>query len=263
METIAIKKFEDLSDLEKLGVVDFSYSRLDTYKQCPSKYFFSYITKEPRQFNPPAVLGNIVHEVLETTLEDGQSVDLNTLKTRYEEVFPEWDPDNIISQDLIQVGRVILDEFYDAHEGKKFNIYDKEMAFDFIIGLFRIRGFIDRVDVVGNRVNITDYKTGKWEVALKNVPQDLQLGIYALAVSLLFPDKEIYAELYYLRSGKKKGHLFTQEEIESVKFRIISDINKVINDMSFKATTNTHVCSYCDHAKSGACGVGVFRNSRR
>ena len=32
-----------------------------------------------------------------------------------------------------------------------------------------------------------------------------------------FPEKEIYAELYYLRSGKRKGHLFTQEDIDEVK----------------------------------------------
>lgn len=263
LETITIKKFEDLSELEKLGVADFSYSRIDTYKQCPTKYFFSYVTKEPRQFNPPAVLGNIVHNVLENVLDNDKELSLDELQREYVSVFPGWDPDNTIPQDLIQVGRVILDEFYDTHAGKKFNIYDKEMAFDFIIGLFRIRGFIDRIDIIGNRVNITDYKTGKWEVALKNVPQDLQLGIYALAASLLFPDKEIYAELYYLRSGKKKGHLFTATEIESVKSRIINEINKIINDTSFKATTNTNACSYCDHAKSGICGVGVYRNNKR
>lgn len=53
---IQIKKYEDLDELQKLAVVDFSYSRLDTYKQCPSRYFYSYIKKEPRFFSEPAVL---------------------------------------------------------------------------------------------------------------------------------------------------------------------------------------------------------------
>jgi hypothetical protein len=53
---IEIKKYEDLNDLQRLAVVDFSYSRIDSYLQCPSKYFFTYIKKEPRFFSEPAVL---------------------------------------------------------------------------------------------------------------------------------------------------------------------------------------------------------------
>lgn len=257
---IAVKSFEELSELQKLAVVDFSYSRIDTYVSCPLKYYYSYVVKEPRQFNAPAVLGNIVHDVLENVLDNDKELSLDELQKEYTSVFPGWDPDNLIPQDLVDVGKVILDEFYDANQGLPFNIYDKEMPFDFIIGVYRIRGFIDRVDVVGNRVNITDYKTGKWEVSQKSVPTNLQLGIYALAASLLFPDKEIHAELYYLRSGKKKGHTFTQPELERVKENLIEQIKVIIDDIHFPATKNVRACSYCDHAKSGACNVGVVRN---
>ena len=54
--SIAIKKIEDLDPLQKLSLLDFSYSRLDTYSQCPSKYFYSYIQKEPRLFGEAATL---------------------------------------------------------------------------------------------------------------------------------------------------------------------------------------------------------------
>lgn len=54
--SIAIKKIEDLDPLQKLSLLDFSYSRLDTYAQCPSKYFYSYIQKEPRLFGEAATL---------------------------------------------------------------------------------------------------------------------------------------------------------------------------------------------------------------
>lgn len=114
----------------------------------------------------------------------------------------------------------------------------------------------------GDTVNIIDYKTGKWEVSQKEVPNNLQLGIYALATSLQFPDKEIYAELYYLRSGRKKGHLFTKEDLENVKVKILNSINRIMQDTSFLPTSNTRVCSYCEHAKSGACPTGVFRNKK-
>lgn len=263
MSSIKIKKYEELSEIEKLSLVDFSYSRIDTYKMCPAKYFYSYITKEPRLFSPAAVLGNIVHEVFENVLENDKELDLLELKSSYAETIPKWDPSNLISTDLLDAGSVIIDEFYDQNCDKAFNIYEKELEFDLIIGSYRVRGFIDRVDIVGDRVHIVDYKTGKWEVAVKDVPTNLQLGIYALAMSHMFPGKEVYAELYYLRSGKKKGHLFTQEDIELIKHKLIESMNNIIEDKNFLPTGNTRVCSFCDHAKSGACATGVYRNKNR
>jgi RecB family exonuclease len=263
LRSLKIKKYESLDELEKLSLVDFSYSRIDTYTQCPSKYFYSYIQKEPRLFNPPAVLGNIVHNVLEDLLDNNKELDLDELQSEYEKNIPKWDPDNLIPTELINVGKNILDEFYDRHSDEKFNIYDKELNFDMILGSYRIRGFIDRVDVIGNKVIITDYKTGKWEVTQKDIANNLQLGIYALAASEIFPGKQIYAELYYLRSGKRKGHLFSFEELYDIKNRLVDLMSKIVEDRNFTATSNPRLCSYCDHAKSGACGVGVYRNSKR
>jgi hypothetical protein len=53
---ISVENLEDIDPLVRLSLTDLSYSRMDTYKMCPSKYFFSYIKKEPRQFNDAAVL---------------------------------------------------------------------------------------------------------------------------------------------------------------------------------------------------------------
>jgi RecB family exonuclease len=114
----------------------------------------------------------------------------------------------------------------------------------------------------GDTVNIIDYKTGKWEVSQKDIPNNLQLGIYALAASLQFPDKEIYAELHYLRSGRKKGHLFSKDDIENVKVKLLNNINRIMQDTSFLPTSNSRTCSYCEHAKTGACPTGVFRNKK-
>jgi hypothetical protein len=56
MSSIEIKSVEEIDYFKKLTLTEFSYSRIDTYEMCPSKYFFSYIKKEPRQFSAPAVL---------------------------------------------------------------------------------------------------------------------------------------------------------------------------------------------------------------
>jgi hypothetical protein len=51
-----VKSIKEVSSFEKLCLTDLSYSRMDTYKMCPSKYFFSYIKKEPRLFGEAATL---------------------------------------------------------------------------------------------------------------------------------------------------------------------------------------------------------------
>jgi CRISPR/Cas system-associated exonuclease Cas4 (RecB family) len=82
-------------------------------------------------------------------------------------------------------------------------------------------------------------------------------------VSSVFPDKDIRAELYYLRSGKRKHHTYTKEDIEQVKEDLLKNINEIIEDNSFSATGNERICTFCEHAASGACATGVNRLKRR
>lgn len=254
-----IKSISDLDDFQKLTLTEFSYSRIDTYEMCPSKYFFSYIKKEPRQFGEAAVLGNIVHSVLEDLVSSEAPLDIEQMKSNYEEKKLSYDPNNQISKELIFAGNQILEEFYDLNQDKVFDVYEKELGFNFVIGNYSIIGYIDRVDVYGDNVHIVDYKTGKREVAAKDVATNLQLGIYALAASVIFPDKNITASLHYLRSGRLKSHTYSQEDLEYVKETLVKRINKIMNDGNFIPTKNERICSFCDHARSGACGIGAVR----
>lgn len=162
MTKINTKSIDDLDPLQVLCLNDFSYSRIDTYKMCPSKYFYTYIQREPRTFNDAAVLGNIVHSVLEECLSNEKSLNIEELQSEYEKQKVSYDPENKIPDNLISVGHEIIDEFYDKHSDESFDIYDKEFGFSFVIGNFLVNGFIDRIDFYDeDTINIIDYKTRK------------------------------------------------------------------------------------------------------
>lgn len=157
---IKLKSISDLDPIQVLGLTDFSYSRLDTYKMCPAKYFYTYIQREPRTFNDAAILGNIVHSVLEECLDKEKAIVLEELQEEFVKQKESYDPQGQIPDILIDAGSDILVEFYDKHSTEIFNIYEKEYGFSFVIGNYLVNGFIDRIDFYDdNTVNIIDYKT--------------------------------------------------------------------------------------------------------
>jgi ATP-dependent helicase/DNAse subunit B len=259
---MTVKLLEELNDFEKLGLIPISYSRLNTLDMCEAKYFFSYILKEPQVFGSAATLGNIIHKVLEDQLEPDQPIlnsDLGQYINLYYEQIPIFDPNSEIPEELLVAGENMLVEFVDRHNGESFQIEEKEKGFVIVVGNAMISGYIDRVDVVDDVVYITDYKSGKREEAQKNVHKNIQLGIYALAMKHLFPEKKIHASLYYLRSGKQKGHLFTDDDLQQIELLIIELVDKLINKSNFSYTPNTFMCKFCDYAVNGACSVGAKR----
>ena len=258
-----LRQLHELDDLEKMALINMSYSRLDTYEMCPSKYFYTYIQKEDRVFGAAASLGNVIHGVLEDTV--GEPLVYEEMLTRMEHHRAIYDPDLQIGDELLLAGKEMIGEFVDRHEDEEFDVIGKEKSFELIIGSALVRGFIDLLirDSDGT-IHVVDYKSGRWEVTYKNAPKNLQIGIYALAASIMFPDTPIYAELYYLLSGRRKGHLFSPEDMEEVYEVVLEKVNNIIDDRNFTATNDRRPCTFCDFSKpeNPICKAGVSRMRR-
>jgi ATP-dependent helicase/DNAse subunit B len=254
----------ELHPLKKLSLQDFSYSRLSTFTDCELKYFYSYILKEPREFGAPATLGNIIHQALEFTLESNEKLNLFDLLDNYKNSRPDYDPEEKIPEELIYDGEEMLKEFFDRHKDEKFDIVAKEMPFSVVIDNGRFNGYIDLVwkDEKGN-VKCCDFKSGKQEVAAKNVPDNLQLGLYALILQYLYPEQDgVYAELYYLRSGRRKGHLFSAGDLSQIEIKLSSLVQEVLDKDDFKPVQDESKCYWCDYAKNGVCPTGSKRRNK-
>ena len=267
---MSVRLLEELTDMEKLALIPVSYSRLETFVGqwgCHAKYFYSYIVGEEDVFGAAAQLGTILHSVLEKELEPNQVITddlLFSFTERYLAELEDNDPEQIINDTLVKEGAWMLSEFVDRHKGESFPVHTKELAFEIVIGSALVRGYIDRVDIEGDRVTITDYKSGKGEVATKHIAKNLQLGIYAMVAKKFFPGKEVYAQLYYLRSGKMKGHLFTDGDLLEFEDVITTLVDDLIYRQDYNPTDNYRVCYSCGFAKNGVCPTGEKRlRSRR
>jgi len=252
----------EVDPLNRLALQDFSYSRLNCFSECEARYFYSYVLREPMDFGNPALLGNIIHKALEITLEDGQQINLHELLQNYRDAVGELDPEANIPEGMLTDGEGMLIQYVDDHPGDM-EFYAKELPFSFVLGPARFNGFIDLVSVYPTRVVIRDYKSGKQEITYKSTPDNLQLGIYSLIAKKMFPDKEVYAEVYYLRSGKAKGHLFTDDDLSKVEAKLLDQVTEVLNKTDFKTTANERACLWCSYAKNGVCPTGESRLRRR
>lgn len=262
-----IKLEKDLDDpLLKLCLQDFSYSRISCFDDCQLKYFYSYIIKVPQDYGPFALLGNVIHKALEVTLETEYKINLFELLENYKAALIELDPTKTIPDHLVQNGERMLESF-----GKRLNevpapapgeeseLFAKEMPFSFILDSARVNGYMDYVSVRDSLVFCRDYKSGSREVAKKDIPENLQLGIYSLFLKFLYPDKDIYSELYYLRSERIKGHAFSEEQLIEVENRLRKKINIILKTENFKPTPIESNCKNCSYAKDGTCSVGLTR----
>lgn len=264
-----LRDYDELTDLEKLTLINMSYSRLDTYQSCAAKYFYSYILKEPRIFGPAAAMGTAVHTVLEET--DLNNMELEDMLSRLggelarEKIKDSNGEDHVV---LREAAETCVVDFYDTHDGDEFDTIAKEYSFNVVIGNCNFIGYVDRVDrTPDGGVLITDYKTGKWEVSQKKVPENLQLGLYAVVARKRFPElAPIRGELYYLRSGKRVGHTYTDAELDEMEYKILEVAGEIVSTDNFKYTQNTFTCTkMCDFGKSGVCprGAAVIRKYER
>jgi len=185
-----------------------SPSSINTFKQCPRKYFYQYIVKHKTRENIHCIRGNVVHEALERFFDiDIKSIDQNKYKQEMsfflKNLFQAcWSSAN---NRLKKLG--LLDEQLDFYREESmqmlanwithfFKDIDKELknnvslsvAFQKIkpIALEKqykdsdlgVRGYIDAITQEGEHITLMDYKTSK---ADEFKPEYLlQLGIYAV-----------------------------------------------------------------------------------
>jgi len=155
-------------------------------------------------------------------------------------------------------GIKILKNFYKKNQPWTFDVVELEGRFSFDLldetsgQTHTIAGIIDRIDKDPNSevYEIIDYKTGKKMPSQDMLDEDLQLGVYHLALSSRWPHvtpENIKTSLYFLKHNEKISTTPTQEIAEKTKFQIlkaIREIEKNTEKDEFPATPGP-LCGWC------------------
>jgi RecB family exonuclease len=156
-----------------MSLMSLSFSRLNTFEQCPAKFDYLYVTKAVKdQASEASDYGNRVHEVLE--LYGKGELDQASLGLEGKQTLKRWGP---------------LVDTINAKSGEK--LYEYQMAVnkdlqpcDWFSSDAYIRAIADVLVVDGKRAYCLDYKTGKVK------ENSTQLQLFASMVFWHYPEVE-------------------------------------------------------------------------
>ncbi|MCX6709782.1 MAG: PD-(D/E)XK nuclease family protein [Candidatus Woesearchaeota archaeon] len=248
-------------EFEKMKL--YSYSRLETFKQCPLKFKLHYIDEVETEIEASveAFLGSLVHETLEKLYIDlkFQKIDaLNELLDFFNENWKKnWN-------DAIVIVRTEYNQENYKKMGEKFisDYYEKYSPFDQsrTIGLetkehinlddteeYHIHIRIDRLSMAGEGIyEIHDYKTSSSLPTQEDVDADRQLAIYAYGIKKMYPDaKKIILIWHYLAFDRELRSERNEEQLENLRKEVLELIKDAEACTEFPPKMSA-LCSWCE-----------------
>ncbi len=241
----------------------YSYSRLETFKQCKRKFAFQYIEKPDveRKQSVEAYLGTMCHEAIQQLYKDLNLSRLMSLEEMLAFYDKEWEvkkPEHLrivreryTEKDYKETGVRYLKGFYRSQkpfkDGNTLGI-EKEVIINLAGNGLRIIGYIDRlVDHGRGHYEIIDYKTDKELPSVADIETKWQLPIYHLGLLQMFPGiKKVTCTWHYLPHNKKLSIQRMPLDLETLKINVIELIDKILATTEFDPTPSA-LCSWCDY----------------
>ncbi|MFZ3054819.1 MAG: UvrD-helicase domain-containing protein [Minisyncoccales bacterium] len=254
-------------DLKSFLPDHFSYSQLESFKRCPLGYKFGSIFKIPIRGKSVFSFGKTIHQTLHRFVDESLKLSQSEQKGLFgggdkkvlsfeemmkiydKEWIPDWYDSPLIKKEFYEKGKELLKEFYDEFIKKNPKILmingepALEKSFNLKLNGDIFIGTIDRIDDLGNGVEIIDYKTGSPKTSLGK-EEKLQLMIYAVAAKKVLGLNPLKMTYYYIEDGSSMSFEMDEDDILKIEEDVKELIQK-IKRSNFKPTPGWH-CQYCD-----------------
>lgn len=205
--------------------MQWSYSSLKDYLNCPKQYFHTKVAKDyTKKVTEQMLYGTVVHKALEDYVRDG-----TPLAKNYEQY-----------QAALDALLAIPGTRYPEH---KMGLLPDKTACDFDSEERWVRGIVDLLIVDGSEAFIVDYKTGS-----NKYPDPKQLKLMALMTFAHFPDvKDIKAGLLFITRNAFVPEQYTRDQINKLWIEFIPNIErlKLSYDNDMWPANPTGLCGWC------------------
>ena len=246
--------------------VKLSFSQLRAFENCPLQYKFAFILRIPVRGRYVYSFGQSMHltlyrflvqykeqtQLAQNTLFAPSTTNANPLtlsednllKIYQESWLDDWYPDDKIREEYRTQGAKSLRQFYQDFAAKQPKIRGLEINFNFKVGPCTIKGKIDRVDDIGDGLELIDYKTGRPKDNKLSSEDKEQLLIYQIAAQELFKEPIKKLTYYYLDDNSCVSFLGDEAELQQMKQEISINF-QAIQESEFPPRPSL-LCRHCD-----------------
>jgi len=273
-------------EVEEKYSAKFSASALNTYINCPLKFYLRYLAglkeeDETQEFMEAAGFGSILHRSMQDIYKD--EIELTDSTFKKIELKIDTALDNAIKEELKSDSRLVGKNLLLRNVLRELivkvintdrkdsplklialekNIYrELELSADQKVQLY---GIVDRVDEKQGMVRILDYKTGKVNRRNASSMEDIftdpvykeqfQALLYAYILQKDLPDRNISSGLVTLRDMSKgiwylnDGQAFTPEIFSEYEAGLVSLLKEIFDSsVPFAQTDDEDRCKYCPY----------------
>jgi DNA helicase-2/ATP-dependent DNA helicase PcrA len=229
----------------------YSPTRLRSYEECPARYRYNHVLGIPEVQKTFWALGTVVHEVIEQVTKrfrDGEDVTEDQALQLLDEAWTSsvYETQEKERQDREEAHRMVHD-FLVRQDQRETEILGIEQSFDLDLDGRRVSGKIDRIDVVGDSLEVIDYKTGSTKTTYAGLKEDFQMVFYWEGAERAFGRPVIRTGHWYLKDDKERMVEISAEQREQVLERAKEAIRS-IEAGAFPAKPAYWTCQWCSYA---------------
>jgi len=232
-----------------------SPSALDRFRACPKQFFLADVERAPREpeASPVLMQGNAIHAALEKFYglpEEHRSRE--NIERALRSVWCRPDirkPGTFVSRDQeAACGRAAI-EMLDTY-ARDFDLSIKPLAREQWIKTRLSNGIVlfgkaDRIDATaGGGIRIVDYKTGRNQLDVDDLPRDIACQLYAIAAADTYKRPVEKVSLIYLQTGHEISWSPETDDLVEIRDRLERLVAQIITSESFEATPGDQ-CRFC------------------
>jgi hypothetical protein len=259
--------------------VTLSASRIKTALSCSWLYWAKYKLKLPDRGNDGSSRGTVCHEVFEFLGDKKYKKEFNKIIEK-QDIFASKKIKDLVldlavkegvgdDTNMKQIKAMTLNGLNYDFFGEQFGKLTEEFSekdFDFDIQdedlNYKIRGFIDKLFIYGDKAIIRDFKSSKDVFKGKELEDNMQDLMYTLAVKKMFPKiKELYSEFLFLKfdlnsKGCIKMPSISDQELKGFE-QYLTHVQEYLDNFTEK-TAKSNMAARADYPKDNSFGGPIM-----